>query len=763
MSFNIEKQDRRLTIFAITAVFGAVIIIGTILLLKSKEENVQRQPESQAYQGTSPIAKEPIDNDYFNRNVENPEPPEYKSAQWSMPYAKPIEFSSIEWSDSFNPVLKELPDSIWWNFFQPDKKRALNRQEKEILQKFGFFLEETQPLKYINYDDMIDLYNDLYIMGYGENYSTVPVFISSDFLLHVYHVMFDRMLQDVEEKKFYFRLQELTRIMLDNTKKMFENAKDEKIRDAAMRNFAFFSVAQKLLDTTYNVDYRVDSMVAEEFREIASASDSKPSSILVQMQDYTQFKPRGHYTKSPRLERYFRTMMWFGRSPFSLKDKGSVLRALLITKVWSADKIKQLWKDIADPISMLIGRPDDFSPPEFEDLIQNVYKEDLSEENLLDEGKLDQFIKLAVLKSHALIIDRAMRDNPNPKEVECQFRFIGQRFIPDSYIFTRLTSPRVGTDQYPRNMPKSTDVMTVLGSPVAERLVIEDHKIPEYKINLYSLKQEFDNNPEKVWTQSMYWSWLNCLRALLTTKDNHLPFFMRSDRWATKSLLTSLGSWAELRHDLILYSKQSAAECGEGEEEIPPRPPQPKSYVEADLEFFNRFVFLIQQVTRTLSDNELLSNEYLRKNSLFLDHVLTIREITRKELLNQDISKNEYESMMNFSQEISNIVIPDAAGPIIEDKYKQMALIADVHTDFLGRNVLEVGVGIPQRIYVAVKDNSGGSRVCVGYVYSYYEFKQPMNKRLTDDEWKEYFYPNKSETVDNKEPQWVKELRIKSR
>src|SRR5205814_9245997 len=29
--------------------------------------------------------------------------------------------------------------------------------------------------------------------------------------------------------------------------------------------------------------------------------------------DWSQFKPRGHYTKSPALGRYFRTMMWLGR------------------------------------------------------------------------------------------------------------------------------------------------------------------------------------------------------------------------------------------------------------------------------------------------------------------------------------------------------------------------------------------------------------------------------------------------------------------
>ena len=33
-----------------------------------------------------------------------------------------------------------------------------------------------------------------------------------------------------------------------------------------------------------------------------------------------------------------------------------------------------------------------------------------------------------------------------------------------------------------------------------------------------------------------------------------------------KNLNTALASWAELKHDTILYGKQSGAECGDGYE-----------------------------------------------------------------------------------------------------------------------------------------------------------------------------------------------------
>ncbi|HEX7572003.1 MAG TPA: DUF3160 domain-containing protein, partial [Bacteroidota bacterium] len=101
------------------------------------------------------------------------------------------------------------------------------------------------------------------------------------------------------------------------------------------------------------------------------------------------------------------------------------------------------------------------------------------------------------------------------------------------------------------------------------------------------------------------------------------------------------------------------------------------------------------------------------------------------------------------------------AGDIIEDQYKQMALVTDTHTDAfpMDLQVLENAVGAPQRIYVSVKDNSGGSRICVGYVYSAYEFAQPLSNRLTDEQWRGMVYAKNRKGVESKEPAWARGLR----
>jgi hypothetical protein len=67
---------------------------------------------------------------------------------------------------------------------------------------------------------------------------------------------------------------------------------------------------------------------------------------------------------------------------------------------------------------------------------------------------------------------------------------------------------------------------------------------------------------------------------------------------------------------------------------------------------------------------------------------------------------------------------------------EKMDIVADVHTDPNTQRVLEEGVGAPFNIDVIV-DDAKGYRLCRGGVFSYYEFKHPMDDRLTDEKWQQ--------------------------
>lgn len=69
---------------------------------------------------------------------------------------------------------------------------------------------------------------------------------------------------------------------------------------------------------------------------------------------------------------------------------------------------------------------------------------------------------------------------------------------------------------------------------------------------------------QETWTQNLYWSWLYTLKTLTQEKPAGYPSFMRNSAWARKELNTYLDSWAELKHDTILYAKPVYAEAGGG-------------------------------------------------------------------------------------------------------------------------------------------------------------------------------------------------------
>jgi hypothetical protein len=97
------------------------------------------------------------------------------------------------------------------------------------------------------------------------------------------------------------------------------------------------------------------------------------------------------------------------------------------------------------------------------------------------------------------------------------------------------------------------------------------------------------------------------------------------------------------------------------------------------------------------------------------------------------------------------LLLPRDVESIPDTSYLQMALVADVASDNVQGRVLEEGVGIPQRIVVAVKDASGGTRLTVGFVYSWYEFDSA--KRWSDSEWKKVVY---SKDEKDKQAQGIK-------
>jgi len=369
------------------------------------------------------------------------------------------------------------------------------------------------------------------------------------------------------------------------------SAASGKLQEAARRNLAFFSVASVLLDPGTPIAAEVADDVNAELNLIAAHQGFAESPIFGYKEDYSQYVPRGHYTRNETFQRYFKAMMWYGRMMFRLKPGPSpeaieagrmeTRQAILIVAAlqnaqMGGESALAVWERIYEPTVFFVGKTDDLNIYDYAQLVKEVYGDQVTLADVGDEAKLDAFIEQAMTLRPPKIVSSYVTDREKPEEVTKGFRFMGQRFIPDSYIFQQLVYDKVGTQGDPRVFPKGLDATAVLGSARAYEILLDvygEGRYANYQEQMQKLREEFGQLPPEQWVENLYWSWLYALRPLLEIKGEGYPSFMQNQGWVDKDINTFLGSWTELRHDTILYAKQVYAEMGAGPPPPPPLPP----------------------------------------------------------------------------------------------------------------------------------------------------------------------------------------------
>jgi len=259
---------------------------------------------------------------------------------------------------------------------------------------------------------------------------------------------------------------------------------------------------------------------------------------------------------------------------------------------------------------------------------------------------------------------------------------------------------------------------------------------------MQKLKGEVDAYTDRDWTENIYAGWLHTLRFLLEVKGEGYPAFMRNQAWTDKQLNAALGSWAELRHDTILYAKQSVvAECGGGPEEEPP--PPPRGYVEPEVLTYWRLKLLATQLRDGLQVRGLLADESLQESFGELISLLGfLQDVSVKELTNVALTQGELDTIEYYGDKLARLNLYTRRGvegdEITSMTDKDMAVVADVHTGVIGGEdfALEEGVGHANELYV-IYPMDGRLLLGRGAVFSYHEFTVPVAERLTDEAWQE--------------------------
>jgi hypothetical protein len=625
-------------------------------------------------------------------------------------------------------------------------------------------------------------------------YNDLPLFISTDFVLYTLHNSYDAILQTLEWQFLEPNLMELLKAMYNSYPALYSKyISDPRFNDVLADVDLYVSVAYSLLlDKTY----APQSHQPEKYNEIIQAvmdEQLKFTTLFTESRerkiDFSQFKPRGHYNKiiytpegEKTLENYFRAMMWLGRIDFLMTAppenpwepdwtvdelRRMQLGAILLNELLHSCGKKELMDKHEKIITFLVGPDDNLTPDELKDLTDYMPGEPA---DLFNNSVYEQFRETLdasddygqKIMSNFFYVDPYSSD---PGKLPVSFKLLGQKFLIDSYITSEVVYDRIihNNKKIYRGLPDPLDVMAVFGNEDAMALLKDEMEKYKYAYKISSLKYLVDAYDEDFWQQSLYNTWLSAIRELNPpASSDNLPYFMHTTAWHHEKLNTQLTSWAELRHDNILYGKQSytgGTGCS-----------YPYTYIEPYPALYERLQLFAQNAAdffREVFDNtQLSSNNYIVSYYKGYAEIMdNFKSISQKELAGIPIDEDD----ITFLKTMINDFM--ASGPSITGWFCDLFfnielglnldyIVADVHTQptdaagFIVGHVLHVGNGnINKGVFLAPNPvNPKQLMAFTGPVASFHYEVTDNFYRYTDQEWQEKFF---SQTNLPERPDWI--------
>ena len=634
------------------------------------------------------------------------------------------------------------------NIINPFQLEVFPDELRTHLAKYGFGIVEA------DHEQLFQIYEK-------NDYCMFPNFVTTDLYLQLYHLFFDTMMRRVEEGKLSDVIASLCKQMHGKMIKRAGTA-DKTLKDAAEWNAAYFAVGYQLMTgKSLAVSSKYQNEVKTELNN-CKASENAFSTFLEYTDiyfPYSLFRPRGHYTRSEKCEKYFRAMMWLQSVPFGTDKQQQLQRAALIAEEMMSDSnLRRAYDSVSEPITYLMGTPDNITIIQVGEIMK---RQGVGTSQLLKNKKAMQRFK----KEVEAVGDKQTRIRPKFEySSHHKINFMPQRYQPDGEVMQEM----VDCDNKPtkRDVPMGLDVMAALGSSAAERILINELKQDKqwelFVPNLQNMKKLMTTID---WNACVTNKWLDALNKLNTANDSRMPYFMKTPQWDKKNLNASLASWAELKHDAILYAKQPmVAECGDGS--LPA--PQVVGYVEPNLSFWEKAVALVSDTRNVLKRYQLMDENIANILDAVGEQAQFLLNVSKKELAGQKITEEEYDQIRYIGATFEYLSLEMIKEPDqtlmgwsdVQGTDKAIPVVADVLTSNGNNNpepsILYEAVGPANEIYVVVEVN-GQLRLMRGGVFSYREFKRPVDEqRMTDEEWQQKLkeYPSTGK------PSWMEEIIV---
>ncbi len=653
-------------------------------------------------------------------------------------------------------------DATWLDLIQ-SSALGLDAEELAVLSSQGFLITDR-----VEFPDFTYGYKTIY-------FEDLPVYVSADSILYALHRSYDALLKDVEMSALIPMLGDLLAGLRAQLGTAGLDAQTE--QDLAL----FLGVAHGLLEPSGATG--IDAEM-QAFINLATAADGMSAQQIFGLAreiDFSQFQPRGHYTEW-EFEEYFRAMIWLGRIDLRLvevlPDETRVLRrrqlqaALALNELMTAEQAAS-WEAIDATLTGFVGEADSMTLTEIAHLRSALGIASLDDLAGLTDEQIIAVIDaggygVQRINSHLVVADPGTENRP----LSNSFAFLGQRYIVDSEVFSNVVFPRVsGTP--PRMMPNPLDVAyAALGNDQARALLQPELETYSYAEQLGSTRELVDSHDQDFWDASLYTLWLGALRELSPGPEiadpsaAGLPAVAGTEAWGRRLLNTQLASWAELRHDTLLYAKQSYT--------MIPTCEYPDAYVDPYPEVFAQLARFASRGSEILSALSSLQASLTRPLS-YLSELQTVATTLQGMAEHQRTGVPHSQEQIDFINDAVRMESVDVVCAAVDmptgwyprlfynrdDATSHDPTIADVHTQpadefgsIVGR-VLHVGTGNPRMMVVTV-DSCEGPRAYAGVVSSYFEHITTDFNRLTDQRWSSLLYSSPPADV-----AWMQELVVR--
>ena len=656
-----------------------------------------------------------------------------------------------------------------------------------------------------------------------KRYPYNTILVTSDLLLHVYHRVFDNSLKYYEETTARPMLTKLSQALFEKFITLAKQTPDTQLKKNYELLAAYRSIPYSILipndelinkittnentnsdpqNSTDLTDEQVQNLIINKQKwllsklpseyqksvqdtmdEVLNATNTEGENILLETFstgmignfwmfnglkfDYTQFKPRAHYTTDSLLKTYFIAMKRLMREKLFFADKKVATASLIMVNNIKNNDLTE-FTTFYNFIQKLIGEDDDVN---ISDIQKFITDQGWTGDNAIIQWVNDTVQKkLMTLRpqrimsvSYTTATEGAVTEQ-QAKDTTAGFVFFGEKFTIDSRFFDQFTagSAEKESEYKPRVQSALMVADNLLNIPVTQRfakLWLEKNQSqfeisPAQMTGYNRVKWEVSQN--KILTTfnfgtTVYHTWLNMLATLFISGGNNVPYFMEDLVYQNKLLNTYLGSYTELKHDTLLYVKQAYAELGGGgdgpcsQAVEPPALPVPKWYVEPNIDLIDQIITLAQETNTFFS-----GTQYQQ----LITYLTFVKKIAIAQTQNQKISDEDFDTLRLSENTLTDITTPTKLFGQPLQKEKRWSIIADIFTSGKYGPLYEA-VGRPYMLAIMINDVNG-ARIVLWPIFSHYEFytsqapfKAAAGGRFTDQD-RQNTYDTLSWNTENK-------------